>query len=128
VPERAFYQPLAADPPDPDFRETVAGGHALVLEHASGHALVIEYGDVEFYFRCQCGRDFTPIPLRPDKPWLPVLAQWLAHCPPTLPPEIAPHCQCGKALLSSASGSTSEATLDDVSRAWERHCMTEVNS
>jgi hypothetical protein len=121
-----LYLPAPADPPDPDFRETEAGGHALVLEHAPGHALLIEYGDCEFYFTCQDGIKMYP-ELRPDKPWLPAVAAWLAHCPPTLPPEIRSHCQCGAALESPVSGSTSEATLNQVSQAWERHTTTEVN-
>jgi hypothetical protein len=120
-----LYLPLPADPPDPDMRETEVGGHALILEHAPGHALLIEYGDCEFYFTCQCGQRLATA-LRPDRPWLRVIAQWLAHCPPTSPPEIRPHCQCGKALLSPAAGATTEATLEDVARAWEKHTMTEV--
>lgn len=55
---RAYREPRA-DPPDAEFRETLAGGHALV----------VEYGDCEFHGSCQCGRRFgtvtqsTPIDL-----------------------------------------------------------------
>jgi hypothetical protein len=34
--------------PDPDFRETLGGGHALV----------VEYGDCEIHGSCQCGKAF----------------------------------------------------------------------
>ncbi|MGY1498592.1 hypothetical protein ACW4TU_18665 [Streptomyces sp. QTS52] len=46
---RADHEPRHDDPndpaPDPDFRETLDGGHALV----------IEYGDCEMHASCQCG-------------------------------------------------------------------------
>ncbi len=42
---RADREPHAAEP-DPDFRETLAGGHALV----------VEYGDCELIASCQCGK------------------------------------------------------------------------
>ncbi|MEU8760703.1 hypothetical protein [Streptomyces sp. NPDC048659] len=35
-------------PPDPDFRETLAGGHALI----------VELGDCELIASCQCGASF----------------------------------------------------------------------
>jgi len=41
----AFREPHT-DPPDTEFRETLAGGHALVVEH----------GDCELVGSCQCGR------------------------------------------------------------------------
>ncbi|MFF9279566.1 hypothetical protein [Streptomyces griseosporeus] len=42
---RAYREPHA-DQPDPDFPETLAGGHALV----------VEYGDCDVIGSCQCGR------------------------------------------------------------------------
>ncbi|MFI5685857.1 hypothetical protein [Streptomyces sp. NPDC051636] len=42
---RAFREPHA-NPPDPDFPETLAGGHALVLQ----------FGGCELIGTCQCGR------------------------------------------------------------------------
>jgi hypothetical protein len=49
---RAYREPQDADP-DPDFAETLAGGHALV----------VQYGDCELIGACQCGRRFgTTIP------------------------------------------------------------------
>ncbi|WP_405925470.1 hypothetical protein [Streptomyces sp. NBC_00035] len=44
---RADREPRDPDP-DPDFRETLGGGHALV----------VEYGDCELHASCQCGRRF----------------------------------------------------------------------
>jgi hypothetical protein len=44
---RAHREPRDADP-DPDFTETLAGGHALI----------VEYGDCELIGSCQCGRRF----------------------------------------------------------------------
>jgi hypothetical protein len=44
---RADREPRDPDP-DPDFPETLAGGHALV----------IQYGDCELIGSCQCGRRF----------------------------------------------------------------------
>jgi hypothetical protein len=44
---------------DPEFRETLAGGHALI----------VEYGDCEFLGSCQCGKGFgtvTPDRFRDD--------------------------------------------------------------
>ncbi|MGW3410297.1 hypothetical protein [Streptomyces sp. NPDC000888] len=43
--DRADREPRDADP-NPDFRETLGGGHALV----------VEYGDCEMHGSCQCGR------------------------------------------------------------------------
>ncbi|MFF3891345.1 hypothetical protein [Streptomyces sp. NPDC001914] len=42
---RAYREPQDADP-DPDFLETLAGGHALI----------VQYGDCELHAACQCGR------------------------------------------------------------------------
>jgi len=123
------YLPLPSDPPDPDFRETVAGGHALVLEYATGHALVIEYGDAEFYLRCQCERNFTLLPLRPDQPWLPKIREWVAHCPggDRLVP-VRLHCQCGVPIGSSPSPARMTREWEHVvSRSWERHTIGELN-
>lgn len=44
---RADCEPRDLDP-DPDFRETLGGGHALVVEH----------GDCEMHASCQCGTRF----------------------------------------------------------------------
>jgi hypothetical protein len=120
-----LYLPPAADPPDPDFRETEAGGHALVLEHAPGHALLIEYGDCEFYFTCQCGRSMPSLPLRPDRSWLPVLTQWFLHCGPAQ--LIRAHCQCGRELgRIEPPYNRSERWMDPLASAWEKHTMTEL--
>ena len=40
---------------DPEFRTTLDGGHALI----------VEYGDCEFYGRCQCGKKLGMV--TPDK-------------------------------------------------------------
>ncbi|WP_328439321.1 hypothetical protein OHA71_23575 [Streptomyces sp. NBC_00444] len=42
---RAFREPHT-DPPDTEFPESLAGGHALI----------VEYGDCETHGSCQCGR------------------------------------------------------------------------
>lgn len=42
---RAHREPRT-DPPDTEFRETLAGGHALI----------VQYGDCELIGSCQCGR------------------------------------------------------------------------
>lgn len=44
---RADREPRDHDP-DPDFRETLGGGHALI----------VEYGDCETHGSCQCGKRF----------------------------------------------------------------------
>ncbi|MBP5922135.1 MULTISPECIES: hypothetical protein [Streptomyces] len=44
---RADREPRELDP-DPDFRETLGGGHALI----------VEYGDCEVHGTCQCGKAF----------------------------------------------------------------------
>lgn len=43
--DQADHEPHLPDP-DPDFRETLGGGHALV----------VEYGDCELVASCQCGK------------------------------------------------------------------------
>jgi hypothetical protein len=59
--DKPFYAP---EEPDPEFRETWEGGHALI----------IQYGDCEFIGSCQCGQHLLAI--GPDesfdkfsKPW-----------------------------------------------------------
>ncbi|MGI5408677.1 hypothetical protein ACQEV9_18020 [Streptomyces chartreusis] len=63
---RAFREPHT-DPPDLEFRETRAGGHALV----------IEYGDCELLGSCQCGRRLGRVP--PDKPIDRLVGLWERH-------------------------------------------------
>ncbi|MET9815283.1 hypothetical protein [Streptomyces sp. NPDC006355] len=63
---RAFREPHA-DPPDLEFRETLAGGHALV----------IEYGDCELFGSCQCGRRLGRI--TPGKPLDALAVPWERH-------------------------------------------------
>ncbi|MEU9670348.1 hypothetical protein AB0E25_33205 [Streptomyces bobili] len=46
---------IVAGQTDPDFKTTLGGGHALI----------VEYGDCEFYGRCQCGKQFGMV--TPDK-------------------------------------------------------------
>ncbi|MEU2780582.1 hypothetical protein [Streptomyces sp. NPDC007110] len=63
---RAFREPHT-DPPDLEFRETRAGGHALV----------IEYGDCELIGSCQCGRRLGRV--TPDKPIDRLAGLWERH-------------------------------------------------
>ncbi|MFF9269133.1 hypothetical protein [Streptomyces rochei] len=69
---RAHREPRT-DPADLEFRETLAGGHALV----------VEYGDCEFHGSCQCGRRLgtvtqsTPIDV--------LAAKWERHTCTELP-------------------------------------------
>jgi len=118
-----LYLPRPASVPDPGFRETVQGGHALVLEYSPGHALVVEYGDCEFRMECQCGTVFV-LGLTPDQPWTGHILRWLSH---RSGPRAAvkPHCQCRAALprLPRAFG---EAELNRLCDAWEHHTMTGV--
>lgn len=58
---------IAAGQADPDFRETLAGGHALI----------VEYGDCELLGRCQCGARFGT--LTPDKPIDGFASKWERH-------------------------------------------------
>ncbi|MYS44073.1 hypothetical protein GTY23_23140 [Streptomyces sp. SID5998] len=62
----AFREPHT-DPPDTEFRETLAGGHALV----------IEYGDCELHGSCQCGRRLGRV--TPDKPVDALAGLWERH-------------------------------------------------
>lgn len=63
---RAHREPHA-DPPDKEFRETLAGGHALI----------VQCGDCEFLGSCQCGRRLGRI--TPDKPVNGLVALWERH-------------------------------------------------
>jgi hypothetical protein len=63
---RAFREPQG-DPPDTEFRETLAGGHALV----------VEYGDCELLGSCQCGRRLGRI--TPGKPLDALAVPWERH-------------------------------------------------
>jgi hypothetical protein len=123
-----FYLPKPADPPDPEFRETKVGGHALILEAMTGHALVIGYGDCEFLFECQCG--MTMPPLSPDQLDLRRLNAWVGHRERVNgeeQPKVA-HCQCGTLFGSTAPNTRdfTERWLHVVARAWERHCYRGV--
>ncbi|MFD5656971.1 hypothetical protein [Streptomyces hirsutus] len=69
---RAFREPHA-DPPDLEFRETLAGGHALV----------IEYGDCEVFGSCQCGRRLGVVP--PAKPIDALAGLWERHTTTEVP-------------------------------------------
>lgn len=63
---RADREPRDPDP-NPDFRETLAGGHALV----------IEYGDCEMHGSCQCGKRFGMC--RPDASLDTFVRPWERH-------------------------------------------------
>lgn len=54
--------------PDPDFRETLAGGHALI----------VEYGDCELHGSCQCGTRFGMT--TPDASLDTFMPAWERHC------------------------------------------------
>jgi len=54
--------------PDPDFRETLAGGHALI----------VEYGDCELHGSCQCGSRFGMT--TPDASLDTFVQPWERHC------------------------------------------------
>lgn len=69
---RAFREPHA-DPPDLEFRETLAGGHALV----------VEYGDCELIGSCQCGRRLGT--LLPDRPLDHLAGLWERHTTTEVP-------------------------------------------
>lgn len=119
-----MYLPTASTPPDADFRETVAGGHALIIEHAPGHALVVQYGDCEFWFSCQCGYRL-PLSVRPDQPMLPSLERLLDHTTFT-GYELVPHCQCGAQLGRTFLRDGLNVHLAPSMDRWEHHSMTEV--
>lgn len=53
---------------DPDFRETLAGGHALI----------VEYGDCELIGSCQCGKPFGRT--TPDASLDTFVQPWERHC------------------------------------------------
>ncbi|MDT6983701.1 hypothetical protein ACFSUJ_12005 [Streptomyces lusitanus] len=69
---RAFREPHT-DPPDLEFRETRAGGHALL----------VEYGDCELLGSCQCGRRLGRV--TPDKPIDHLAGLWERHTMTELP-------------------------------------------
>jgi hypothetical protein len=121
----ALYLPEPSTPPDPEWRETLEGGHALIVEYTPGHALVIEYGDCEFYIHCECQKTFE-YALRPNRPWLPVFMRWQTHCAGPAR-AVQAHCQCGRPLGSLPAG-FGDNLVEDLAGAWERHTMTEVRS
>lgn len=119
----ALYLPPASTPPDPDFRETIEGGHALIVEYTEGHALVVEYGDCEFYIHCQCQMTFEHR-LRPNRRWLPAFGRWQTHCAgPAI--WVKAHCQCGHPLGTLPPG-FGDNLVEDLASAWERHTMIDV--
>ncbi|WP_073946485.1 hypothetical protein [Streptomyces kebangsaanensis] len=63
---RAHREPHT-DPPDLEFRETLAGGHALI----------VQYGDCELIGSCQCGRALGRI--RPDRSLDQLAGLWERH-------------------------------------------------
>ncbi|MGW5509935.1 hypothetical protein ACWEV9_19490 [Streptomyces albogriseolus] len=69
---RAFREPHT-DPPDLEFRETLAGGHALV----------VQYGDCELLGSCQCGRRLGRV--TPDRPIDHLAGLWERHTMTELP-------------------------------------------
>lgn len=117
----SLYLPAPASPPDPEFRETVPGGHALILEYAPGHAVIIEYGDCEFWFSCQCGYR-VPLPVRPDRPFVQSVDRVLSHTAFSGYP-LVPHCQCGAGLGSKFLHSSLTAELGPILDRWEQHSM-----
>lgn len=52
---------------DPEFRATLSGGHALI----------VEYGDEEIYGTCQCGKALGV--LRPSQPLDRLAGPWERH-------------------------------------------------
>lgn len=127
----ATYCPPPADPPDLEFRETLAGGHALITEYwfAEGHALRIEYGDSEFHLSCECGTVFVE-GLSPRRAWLPAIRLWAEHIPehpyPGPSSYARTHCQCGRDW--QAEGWCYGYPEDWVAQMWERHTMTELEA
>ncbi|MFZ4206813.1 hypothetical protein ACOZE4_18445 [Streptomyces griseoincarnatus] len=69
---RAFREPHTS-PPDKEFRETLAGGHALV----------VQYGDCELLGSCQCGRRLGRV--TPDRPIDHLAGLWERHTMTELP-------------------------------------------
>lgn len=116
----ALYLPAPASPPDADWRETIEGGHALIVESTPGHALVVEYSDCEFYIHCQCQKTFE-FALQPNRRWLPAFMDWQAHC--AVPAgAVHAHCQCG-AVLASLPAGFGDNLVEDLAAAWERHSL-----
>lgn len=117
-----MYLPTASTPPDPDFRETVQGGHALIVEHAPGHALVVQYGDCDFWFSCECGYKL-PLPVRPDQSLTPSVERLLGHTSFS-GYQLVPHCQCGERLGRPFLRDGLNVHLDPALERWEKHSMT----
>ncbi|MCX5229724.1 hypothetical protein [Streptomyces sp. NBC_00233] len=59
--------------PNPDFQETLAGGHALI----------VEYGDCEMHGSCQCGKRFGIT--TPDASLDTFVSPWERHCMTEVP-------------------------------------------
>ncbi|WP_042400013.1 hypothetical protein [Streptacidiphilus carbonis] len=118
----ALFLPKPSTPVDPDFRETLQGGHALVLEHAPGHALVIEYGDCEFWFSCQCSHRL-PMPSRPSASFVAPMERLIGHTPDSGHP-LVPHCQCGERLGRPFLADALNVHLDPALTRWEQHSMS----
>lgn len=117
-----LYLPAPSTPPDTDFRETVPGGHALILEHAPDHALVIQYGDCEFWLSCQC--DYRlPMPVRPNESLVKPVERLLGHTSYSGYP-LAPHCQCGERLGRPFLRDGLNVHLGPVLDRWEQHSMS----
>lgn len=122
-----WWTPAADDPPDIDFRETLDGGHALVLEYCTGHALMVEYGDESFSFTCQCGNRLAPH-MRPDRPWADILRSWVEHAEAGARVVMA-HCQCSVPFgTSSFAHELTERWSEAIVRIWEHHTMTELEA
>ncbi|MGW4850204.1 hypothetical protein ACWEPZ_03085 [Streptomyces sp. NPDC004288] len=69
---RADKEPRDIEP-DPDFRETLAGGHALI----------VEYGDCELIGSCQCGKQLGVFD--PSKSLDHFASRWERHCMTEVP-------------------------------------------
>lgn len=117
-----LYLPAAEDPPDAECRETVEGGHALILGNIRDPSLVIEYGDCSFGMRCQCGHTVAR-DLRPDRSGDPPVAEWMAHVRGGVR-GMLPHCQCGERLGDRITAPVTSALLDRIALAWEKHSMS----
>jgi hypothetical protein len=117
-----LYTPPADNPPDAEFPETLAGGHALILGNVRDHSLVVEYGDCSFGFSCQCGKTVA-YDVRPNRLWTDPVALWMHHVPGGVR-GIMPHCQCGKLLGRQLAGPPTPALLERIGRAWEQHTMS----